>query len=92
MRASADVYLGIERGAFATYLPDEPTLAKLTTPIQLLVCEQSLSYFAHAADRLAKRFGVKITSTAGTHFGYLDHPVELAATMRPFLRAVSDTT
>jgi pimeloyl-ACP methyl ester carboxylesterase len=92
VRASADTYLEIERGAFATYLPDEPTLAGLATPIQLLVGEESLPYFAQAAVRLGKRLGVEITSTGGTHFGYLDHPVELADTMRPFLRAVSGMT
>ena len=92
VRASANTYLEIERGAIATYLPDEPTLAGVATPIQLLVGEQSLPYFAQAAGRLAKRLGVEITSTAGTHLGYLDHPVELAETMRPFLRAVSGVT
>jgi len=92
VRAGAGTYLEVERGAMATYLPDDPTLAGIATPIQLLVGEQSLPYFAQAAGRLAKRLGVEITSTAGTHFGYLDHPVELAETVRPFLRAVSDPT
>ena len=92
VRASADTYLEIDRGAIATYLPDDPTLAGIATPIQLLVGEQSLPHFAQAACRLAKRLGVEITSTAGTHFSYLDHPVELAETMRPFLRAVSGMT
>ena len=64
----------------------------ITTPIQLLVGEQSMPYYAQAAGRLAERIGVEITSTAGTHFGYLDHPVELAETVRPFLRAVSGVT
>jgi pimeloyl-ACP methyl ester carboxylesterase len=90
--AGADTYLEVERGAVATYLPDEATLAGIATPIQLLVGEQSLPYFAQAAGRLAKRLGVEITSTAGTHFGYLDHPVEFAETVRPFLRAVSGVT
>jgi pimeloyl-ACP methyl ester carboxylesterase len=92
VRAGADTYLEVERGAFATYLPDEATLAGVATPIQLLVGDQTLPYFAQAAGRLAKRLGVEITSTAGTHFGYLDHPVELAETVRPFLRAVSGVT
>jgi pimeloyl-ACP methyl ester carboxylesterase len=92
VRAGAGTYLDVERGAFATYLPDEPTLAGLATPIQLLVGEQSLPYFAQAAGRLAERIGVGITSTPGTHFGYLDHPVELAETVKPFLRAVSGAT
>jgi len=92
VRASAGTYLEIERGAFATYLPDDPSLAGIATPIQLLVGEQTLPYFGQAAGRLAKPLGVEVTSTAGTHFGYLDHPVELAETMRPFLRAVSGVT
>jgi pimeloyl-ACP methyl ester carboxylesterase len=57
--------------------------------VSLLVGEQTLPYFPQAAGRLAKLLGVEITSTAGTHFGYLDHPVELAETVRPFLRTVS---
>jgi pimeloyl-ACP methyl ester carboxylesterase len=86
--AAAETYLEIERGAFASYLPDEPPLAAIATPIQLLVADQSLPEFAQAAGRLATRLGIEITSTRGTHFGFLDHPVELAATVRPFLRAV----
>src|ERR1700759_462675 len=82
--AGADIYLEVERGAFATYLPDEATLAGIATPIQLLVGDQTLPYFAQAAGRLAKRLGIEITTTSGTHFAYLDHPVELAETMRPF--------
>jgi pimeloyl-ACP methyl ester carboxylesterase len=90
--AGADTYLEVERGAFATYLPDEATLAGIATPIQLLLGDQSLPYFAQAASRLAKRLGIEITTTTGTHFAYLDHPVKLAETMRPFLRAVSSVT
>ena len=92
VRASADTHLDVERGALATYLPHPATLARIATPIQLLVGDQNLPYFPQAAGRLAKRLGVEITSTAGTHFGYLDHPVELAETVRPFLRAVSGVT
>ena len=51
-----------------------------------------MPYFAQAASRLAKRLGIEIMTTSGTHFAYLDHPVELAETMRPFLRAVSSVT
>jgi len=92
VRAGADTYLEIERGVIAGYLPGEPTLAAISTPVQLLVGEQSLPYFGQAAGRLASRLGVEITSTAGAHLGYLDHPVELAETMRPFLRAVGVVT
>jgi len=89
VRAGAETYLEVERGAFANYLPDAATLAGIATPIQLLVGDRSLPYFAQAASRLAKRLGIETTTTPGTHFGYLDHPIELAETIRPFLRAVS---
>ena len=91
-RAGADTYLETERGAFAEWLPDDATLAGVATPIQLLIGDRSLPYFAQAAAGLAKPLRVEITSTAGTHFGYLDHPVELAETMRPFLRTLSGVT
>jgi hypothetical protein len=81
VRASADTYHELERGLIATHLPDEPTLAAISTPIQLLIGEQSLPYFAQAAGRLATRLRVEITSTDDTHLGYLDHPVELAETI-----------
>ncbi len=35
--AGAGTYLEVERGAFATYFPDEATLAGIATPIQLLL-------------------------------------------------------
>ena len=47
--AGADTYLDVERDAFATYLPDEATLAGIATPIQLLIGDQSLPYFARRA-------------------------------------------
>jgi hypothetical protein len=34
--AAAETSLEVERGAFAPYLPDEPTLAGIAIPIQLL--------------------------------------------------------
>ena len=89
MLASADTYFGVESGAFDSYLPDEETLASITIPIKLLVSEHSHAFFAEAAARLAERLGVEVARTPGTHFPYLDHPQELAQTVRPFLRRVS---
>jgi pimeloyl-ACP methyl ester carboxylesterase len=88
MLASADTYFGIESGAFDTYLPDDETLAAIPAPIQLLVSEGSLPGFTQAAGRLSKRLGIEITWTPGTHFAYVDHPFELAETIRPFLRSL----
>ena len=89
MLASATTYFGVESGAFDSYLPDEETLASIATPIQLLVSAQSHPFFSQAAGRLAERLGVEVTSTPGTHFPYLDHPEELAQTVKPFVRRIS---
>jgi pimeloyl-ACP methyl ester carboxylesterase len=89
MLASADTYFGVESGAFDSYLPDEKTLASITIPIKLLVSGQSHAFFSEAAARLAELLGVEVVRTPGTHFPHLDHPQELAQTVRPFLRRVS---
>ncbi len=47
-----------------------------------------MPYFAQAAQHLAERLGIETTRTPGTHFAYLDHPDELAHTVRPFLDKV----
>jgi pimeloyl-ACP methyl ester carboxylesterase len=89
MLASADTYFGVESGAFDSYLPDEERLASITTPVKLLVSEQTHAFFAEAAGRLAARLDVEVTRTPGTHFPFLDHPEELAQTVTPFLRRIS---
>ena len=89
MLAGANTYFGVESGAFDSYLPNEGTLASITTPIKLLVSAQSHPFFSEAAGRLAERLGVEVTRTPGTHFPYLDHPQELAQTVKPFLRRIS---
>lgn len=89
MLASADTYFGVESGVFDTYLPGDDELAAIKAPIQLLVSAESQPAFAQAAGRLARRLGIDVTGVPGTHFPYLDHPDELAATLRPFLRRIN---
>ena len=88
MLSSADTYFEIEIGRFDTYLPEATTLARIDTPIQLVVSDGSLPYFAQAATRLAAHLGVEVTSTSGTHFAYLDHSEELVESIKPFLRSL----
>jgi pimeloyl-ACP methyl ester carboxylesterase len=88
MLASADTYFANEIGRFDTYLPDDEALRAISTPVQLLVSDGTVPYFAQAAGRLAALLGTELTRTPGTHFAYLDHPDELAQTVRPFLRHV----
>jgi hypothetical protein len=46
MLSSAETYLEIEIGRFDTYLPDASALARIGTPIQLVVSDRSPPYFA----------------------------------------------
>ena len=89
MLASAETYFSVESGAFDAYLPDAQTLAAIAIPIELVISAQSHAFFAEAAARLAALLGIDVAMTPGTHFPYLDHPYELAQTVRPFLRRVS---
>jgi pimeloyl-ACP methyl ester carboxylesterase len=84
--ASAATYFEVEIGAFDSYVPPDGELRAMTVPVLLLVCEQSHPFFAQAAGKLSERLSVAVTSVPGTHFSYHDHPPELAAAMRPFLR------
>lgn len=51
--ASADTYFGIESGSFDGFLPNDRELAAIRAPVQVVVSDQSLPEFAHAARRLA---------------------------------------
>jgi pimeloyl-ACP methyl ester carboxylesterase len=86
---SGDTFFGIERGTFEAYLPADDALAEITTPVLMLVSEHGRLPQQQASRRLAERLGVPGTQTPGTHLAYLDHPRELAQTIRPFLRRVS---
>jgi pimeloyl-ACP methyl ester carboxylesterase len=85
MLATAGTYFGIEIGKFDTYLPDDETLTSIAAPVHLVVGEDSLPYFAQAAGRLAARLHVDITRIPGTHFGYLDHPAQMAQAVSALL-------
>ena len=89
LRATASTLFDIELGTYELYLPDEETLAAIAAPVRLLVSEDSLSFFAEIAGRLAERLGVDVATTPGRHDAYHEHPSEFAAAMRPLLRDVS---
>ncbi len=89
MRNNGEILFDVERPAYASFRPDATTLAAVEAPVQVLASEQSPQAFAEIAGWLAERLGVEVTYTPGTHTPYLDHPHELARTIRPFLRRVS---
>jgi pimeloyl-ACP methyl ester carboxylesterase len=57
--------------------------------VQVMVGTDSPPFFGEAARWLADRLGVEVAALTGGHTPYLDHPVELAEEIRPFLRQVS---
>jgi pimeloyl-ACP methyl ester carboxylesterase len=89
LRASAGTLFGVELGTYELYLPDDEALAAIAAPVRLLISEDSLPVFAEVADRLGERLGVDVATTPGRHDAYSEYPDEFAATVRPFLRAVS---
>jgi pimeloyl-ACP methyl ester carboxylesterase len=89
--SSARTWLEMEAGSgrFDTYLPDAEALSSLSAPLMLVVSDDGLPFAAQAGGRLAKHLGVEVVHSPGTHFAYVDHPRELAETLRPFLHSVS---
>jgi pimeloyl-ACP methyl ester carboxylesterase len=89
LRATASTLFGVELGTYELYVPDDDTLAGMTAPMLLLVSENGLPFFAEITRRFAKRLGVDVATTPGTHATYHEYPHELAALIRPFLREVT---
>ena len=89
LRATARTLFEVELGTYELYMPDDDTLARLATPVQLLVSENGLPFFAEIANRLGERLAVDVITVPGTHATYHEHPRELAEIIRPFLREVS---
>lgn len=89
MVANAGTFFGKERARFAAWRPEDAALAAVAVPVELLVGEESLPFFAEMAAWLAGRLGAEVRAAPGTHTPYVDRPRELAGAIRPFLRRVS---
>ena len=61
-------------------------MADIAAPVHLLVGKDSHPEFGQAARRLAARLELDVTSVPGAHFGYVDHPQELAKAVSTLLR------
>ena len=79
----------MERAPFAAWRPDDAALRAVAVPVQLLVGEESLPFFAEVVAWLVGPLGAEVGTAAGTHTPYVDRPGELARTIRPFLKRVS---
>jgi pimeloyl-ACP methyl ester carboxylesterase len=89
LRATAGTLFAVELGTYELYLPDEQALAAIVAPVRLLVSEEGLPVHAEVARRFSERLGVDVAITPGSHDPYHEYPDELAAAVRPFMRAVS---
>ncbi|MEV0290814.1 alpha/beta hydrolase [Kribbella sp. NPDC050820] len=87
--ATAGTLFGVELSTYELYLPDDDTLADVGTPLHLLVSENGPPVFAEITRRFAKRLGLDVATTPGTHATYHGHPHELATRIRPFLHEVT---
>ncbi|HEX2508232.1 MAG TPA: hypothetical protein VHK23_07920, partial [Miltoncostaeaceae bacterium] len=87
--ANAGTVFGKERARVAAWRPEDAALAAVAVPVELLVGEESLPFFAEMAAWLAGRLGAEVRAAPGTHTPYVDRPRELAGAIRPFLRRVS---
>jgi pimeloyl-ACP methyl ester carboxylesterase len=88
MIATADTLLDAEFGHFEHYLPTDAEFAGLNAPIQLIVSEDGRAGQHQATARLSVLFGVPVERVPGTHASYWDHPTEMCAALRPFLRGL----
>jgi pimeloyl-ACP methyl ester carboxylesterase len=86
MLATADTFVDVELGNFEDYLPGDAEFGQITAPVQLIVSEDGRPNQHQAVARLAERFGVPVHRVPGTHVSYWDHPEEMTAAIRPFLR------
>jgi pimeloyl-ACP methyl ester carboxylesterase len=89
LRDTATTLFTIELGTYERRLPDSDVLTAIQIPVRLLVSDRTLPFFTEIASRLAQRLSWNIATTPGGHGAYHDHPVELAETIRPFLREVT---
>ena len=89
MIANAGTFFGMERAPFAAWRPDDAALRAVAVPVQLLVGEESLPFFAEIVAWLVGPLGAEVGTAAGTHTPYVDRPGDLARTIRPLLRRVS---
>jgi pimeloyl-ACP methyl ester carboxylesterase len=85
-RTQANATTFFEEIATPPYRPSDAELAAVTVPVRVMASERSLPFFAEAAGWLATRLGLEVVRTPGSHTPQRDHPLELAANIRSFLR------
>ena len=88
---NADVFFDLETPLLATYRPDERGLAINRVPVQVAAGAETPPVMREMAEWLAGRLGVSVVQLPGGHLGYLEHPTEVVAVVRPFLQGVGSS-
>lgn len=93
MLGNAELFFSMELGQFVTYAPDASALSQARVPVAALAGVDHRgadggpgSYHYEAARWVAQRRGSNLIEILGAHTPYLDHPQELAATLRPLIK------
>ncbi|MQA85334.1 MAG: alpha/beta fold hydrolase [Streptosporangiales bacterium] len=89
MLAKAGTLVEVELGTFEGYLPTDAELSSIAAPVRLMVSENGRTPQHQAAGRLAERLEVPVQRVPGTHTSYWDHPDEMSAAIRSFLRRLN---
>lgn len=90
--ANADVFFDLETSLLSSYRPDEALMRANRVPIQVAAGAQTAPVMREMAEWLAERLGVSVVQLPGGHLGYLEHPAEVVAAIRPFLGEISSST
>ncbi len=90
MLNNGETLFGVEFGTFESYHPDRATLAAVQTPVQVMASTGSAPPFVETSRWLAERLGVELETLPGGHAPYFDRPEELAQSIRPLLRRLTE--
>ncbi len=85
MLGNAEVFLGIELPALVQFVPDAAALSACTVPALAAAGIESRGHWVHDSSAwVADQMGTSLKEIAGAHTPYLDHPDDLAQSIRAF--------
>lgn len=83
-KANGPVFFGSEAGQVDAYAPAEADLRAVTIPTQVVVSTDGLPFVKDVTAWLAERLNTSVVEVPGSHTPQLDHPHELASSLRAF--------
>jgi pimeloyl-ACP methyl ester carboxylesterase len=87
---NGETLFGVEFASFVDYRPAEAAIAAISQPVCVLLGQETLLPYAPAVcGWLAGLVGTQVGTISGGHGAYWDRPDQMAAELRPYLRAVT---